>query len=151
MIEWSWVTRWQPHAGLGAAQTLHFCFYRCLCITEETNETLLHAAAHTHIRTRARTHTPAAICCHKHGHTAQCVVLCSWAVWGQRRSCFTILVLKSCRRRTAASRSYSSPNTLLHLTESILTNHLRYKLAQPGHLKQRNCFTTENTYISKLL
>lgn len=31
----------------------------------------------------------------------------------------------------------------------MLTNNLRHKQVQPGHLKQRSCFITGNTYISK--
>lgn len=59
-----------------------------------------------------------------HGYTAQCVLLCSWAVWGQRGPCYTVLVLErqdSCCRWTGASQSSSKKQILCRTI--TFTNH----------------------------
>lgn len=93
--------------------------------------------------TRTHTHLLCA-----HGPTAQCVVLCSWAVWGQRGSCYTILVLQrqeSCCRWSGVSHSYTIKKSFTaETTHQIITFTNRcdqWRFSEIPELKMdRNCW-----------
>lgn len=82
-----------------------------------------HIACGMHITSKVKEQTHL-LCAH--GYTAQCVVLCSWAVWGQRGPCYTVLVLERqdgcCRwtgelRATPKNRFYAGPSLLWTIME----------------------------------